>query len=47
MKFSLSASLLGIAAAVRAQTPQNQTGPFFLHITGIDNKTIDGTSLSP
>ncbi|KAK8074118.1 hypothetical protein PG994_005017 [Apiospora phragmitis] len=43
MKFSLSASLLALAAsAVQAQAPQNQTGPFFLHITGKDNKTIDG-----
>ncbi|KAK8068342.1 hypothetical protein PG996_007454 [Apiospora saccharicola] len=42
MKFSLAASLLAFASAGYAQTPQNQTGPFFLHITGIENKTIDG-----
>ncbi|KAK7946264.1 uncharacterized protein PG986_010585 [Apiospora aurea] len=43
MKFSLSASLLALAAsAVQAQQPQNQTGPFFLHITGKEDKTIDG-----
>ncbi|KAK6856630.1 hypothetical protein PG995_006817 [Apiospora arundinis] len=43
MKFSVSASILALAAsAVHAQAPQNQTGPFFLHITGKDNKTIDG-----
>ncbi|KAI1143983.1 hypothetical protein F5Y05DRAFT_407382 [Hypoxylon sp. FL0543] len=42
MKFQLSALLLGVAAsAVSAQTA-NQTGPFYLHITGKEGSSIDG-----
>ncbi|KAI0841659.1 hypothetical protein F5Y06DRAFT_260051 [Hypoxylon sp. FL0890] len=42
MKFQLSALLLGIAASAVSAQDANQTGPFYLHITGKENKSIDG-----
>ncbi|KAL7626387.1 hypothetical protein AAE478_003159 [Parahypoxylon ruwenzoriense] len=43
MKFQLSTALLGLAAAaVSAQSNSNQTGPFYLHITGKDGSPVDG-----
>ncbi|KAI1335156.1 hypothetical protein F5Y15DRAFT_258055 [Xylariaceae sp. FL0016] len=40
MKFRLVAALLGLATTATAQ--YNQTGPFFLHITGSEGSSIDG-----
>ncbi|KAI0481160.1 hypothetical protein GGR56DRAFT_629121 [Xylariaceae sp. FL0804] len=45
MRFQLPAVLLGLAAStVSAQ--QNQTGPFYLHIEGTSNKSINGYAAS-
>ncbi|CAJ2506922.1 Uu.00g081080.m01.CDS01 [Anthostomella pinea] len=46
MKFQISAVLLGIAASTVAAQETNQTGPFFLHIKGTDNSSIDGYASS-
>jgi len=45
MKFATPAILLGAAALASAQD-YNTTGPFYLHITGKENKTIDGYAAS-
>ncbi|OTB06818.1 hypothetical protein M426DRAFT_318532 [Hypoxylon sp. CI-4A] len=41
MKFQLSSLLFGLAAAV-VSAQEEQTGPFYLHITGEDGSSIDG-----
>ncbi|KAI0010288.1 hypothetical protein F4779DRAFT_578281 [Xylariaceae sp. FL0662B] len=45
MRFHLPAVLLGLAASASAQDT-NQTGPFYLHITGQGNSSIDGYAAS-
>ncbi|KAI1104644.1 hypothetical protein F4804DRAFT_306347 [Jackrogersella minutella] len=45
MKFQISALLLSIAASA-ASAQSNQTGPFYLHITGKEGSSIDGYASS-
>ncbi|KAI2465522.1 hypothetical protein F4781DRAFT_408876 [Annulohypoxylon bovei var. microspora] len=42
MKLQLSSILLGLAASVVSAQDTNQTGPFFLQITGQQNSSING-----
>ncbi|KAI5868142.1 hypothetical protein GGS23DRAFT_13553 [Durotheca rogersii] len=42
MKLQLSALFLGLAAGMVSAQESNQTGPFYLHVTGKEGSTLDG-----